>query len=384
MKRILLALTLVFAGVTAIVLLSLQYPGDVAVTVGEWRVEAGLWVVVTALVAAWLALGLLLRLLVSLWRLPGRLFAGHQSYYKRRTSRRLTDALLAYVAGDYAEAYKPLLEIAKTPGTSAQRAACLLAARCALRVGDNDGARKVLELAAQWRPAGHAEAMVGAELAARGELPTQAVRQLIELLGKQPGNVRAVELLAGLCERDEHCMEQAAGTLLQPPSRRALSHRPAFCRRIETRATASLLARAAAAGDAAQLRRTWEDALRRPGFVPGRALLLEYAGLLERAGAAGDAARHLEKIIEDGWGEDAIRQYGILRGGDLSRRIPNVQRWLARRPDDAALLLCMARLYKQSGEPDRGRGFLKKSLAVKPGYDAWLVENLYDEPSQIK
>ena len=42
MKRLLLLLTLLFAGVTAVVLLSLQYPGEVVVTAGEWRVAAAI------------------------------------------------------------------------------------------------------------------------------------------------------------------------------------------------------------------------------------------------------------------------------------------------------------------------------------------------------
>lgn len=167
MKRLLLLLTLLFAGVTAVVLLSLQYPGEVVVTAGEWRVAAAWSVAVLSLAGAWLALWLLSRLLSSVWHLPGRLFAGHQSYYKRRASRRFAGALLAYIAGDYAAAYKPLWEVANTPGDAAQRAACLLAARCALRCGNDDGARKALALAAQWRSAGRAEAAIEAELAAR-------------------------------------------------------------------------------------------------------------------------------------------------------------------------------------------------------------------------
>jgi len=167
MKRFLLLLTLVFAGVTAVLLLSLQYPGEVVVTAGEWRIAAAWGVAALSLAGALLALWLLSRLLASVWHLPGRLFAGHQSYYKRRASRRFAGALLAYIAGDYAAAYKPLWEVANTPGAAAQRAACLLAARCALRSGDDDGARKALALAAQWRPAGRAEAVLEAELAAR-------------------------------------------------------------------------------------------------------------------------------------------------------------------------------------------------------------------------
>lgn len=167
MKRLLLLLTLLFAGVTAVLLLSLQYPGEVVVTAGEWRVAAAWGVAALSLAGALLALWLLSRVLASVWRLPGQLFAGHQSYYKRRASRRFARALVAYIAGDYAAAYKPLWEVANTPGAAVRRAACLLAARCALRSGNDDGARKALVLAAQWRPAGRAEAAVEAELAAR-------------------------------------------------------------------------------------------------------------------------------------------------------------------------------------------------------------------------
>lgn len=167
MKRLLLLLTLLFAGVTAVLLLSLQYPGEVVVTAGEWRVAAAWGVAALSLAGALLALWLLSRLLASVWRLPGQLLAGHQSYYNRRASRRFARALVAYIAGDYAAAYKPLWEVANTPGAAAQRAACLLAARCALRSGNDDGARKALALAAQWRPAGRAEAAIEAELAAR-------------------------------------------------------------------------------------------------------------------------------------------------------------------------------------------------------------------------
>ncbi len=78
----------------------------------------------------------------------------------------------------------------------------------------------------------------------------------------------------------------------------------------------------------------------------------------------------LRSAINDNWTPELLQVYGSLGNKTLSKRLKQVEIWHKKHVDDAALQLCLGRLYEESGEREKAREAFEKSVELMPSSEA--------------
>ena len=316
---------------------------------------------------AGVALLIVLRLIGALLGLPVRLVQVWRD--RRLISRRqaFAQGVSLYLQGRREQARKRLLRAAQAHGGHFAPTAALLAAYCALRDGQFRETRAALQTVHQKNEDdGFCAALIEAEMQLESGQVEQAAKRLAELRRRQPDNHKVAELLARACARlgDWDALVESL-----PQLRRLHANRPDRLHAVEASVEKQRLQRVADRADQDELRRRW----RKLGGTVKPALLADYARMLARVGAPKEAEQLLREAIEAKWDEDDIVAYGDIGGdvggdveGGVDERLQHAERWLASKPENPALLLCLGKIYRQAGLWDQARHCLKKSLILAP------------------
>ncbi len=317
---------------------------------------------------------IVLHLIGALLRLPARLM---QAWRDRRfigQRKAFTQGVSLYLQGRREQARKHLLRAAqaRAGGGSFAPTAGLLAAHCALQdgqFGETRAALAALAALATLQAVRHKNedddfcaALIEAEMQLETGQTEKAAGRLEELRGRQPDNCKVAELLARACAKLGD-WDMLAESL--PQLRKLHANRPDRLHAVEVPAERQRLQRAAERADADALRRRWRGL----GETVKPALLADYARMLARVGAPKEAEQLLREAVESRWDEDCIVAYGDIEG-DVDARLKSAERWLASRPENPALLLCLGKLYRQAGLWDQARDCLKKSFFLAPSVEA--------------
>jgi len=70
----------------------------------------------------------------------------------------------------------------------------------------------------------------------------------------------------------------------------------------------------------------------------------------------------LRDALDREWMPALLDRYGGLGEETLARRLRTAQNWLRSHPDDAALQLCLGRLYETAGEPQQATRAYQRSV----------------------
>ena len=125
-----------------------------------------------------------------------------------------------------------------------------------------------------------------------------------------------------------------------------------------------------AATNVSELQQLWKRAKASQCETP--ALVTEYSKLLLHAGEAEGARRALEKALKKRWDSETVLCYGKLDSGLALKQLLAAEHWQRSRPNDAALLLTLARLSLRSELWGKAREYYEARLAMQADAEAFV------------
>jgi HemY protein len=359
MRAALALLALLFVGVLAAHFLFVDR-GQVLVTFHGWAVETSVPVMLLLLVAAYVVV----RLLVRLVRLPRNIGRAAASMRANRARDKLAQGLLAVDMGDWERGEQLLGHSAHDSDKPVLH--YLAAARAADRQGATDRRDRWLELAAGEKTGDVAAMLSRAEsLYSEGEYEL-VLATLEELRATAPDQPRVLALQA----QSMAAIGDWAGVLAAVPKLRKLRALPVEeIDALEARAHERALAVAVERGDASRVRTAWRAIGR---DMSGRIELQRaYAKALADAGDGATAEEVIRQALKRTWDSQLVELYGKLDSGDPAKQLQRVEEWLPDHAEDSMLLLAAARLCMRNELWGKARSYLEANLAIKPRPDAY-------------
>ena len=341
-----------------------QYPGFVLVSVGSKAIQFTLWTGVLAVLALWV----LFRVLVSLVRalvMPGMHLTRNWKAKKQQKNSRLTyRGLLDLAEGRWASACK---QLAKSAADSELTLINYLgAASAAAELGNEQEADRLLGLAEKADPRNEmAVALTRVRLLVGDGSYAEALPILQGLHGRHPKHPYILSLL----ERSYRNLQQwdqleklladlRANKVLDAEGLRQLE---VLIRRAQLRKLTDNLDPDMAKNKLA-LADLWGRTAKNVRSAP--AVIANHAELLAQLGEASLAEKELRKAIKNTWDKSLLETYG-QPGGDTAQRLKIAEGWLKEQPDNADLLLSLARLCKCSELWGKARDYLEAALKLE-------------------
>jgi len=360
MMRNRITLILLLIGIAIVLVFALRYPGEVVIKLANYpNLSINLYLFIAMSVVLLLVLGGLFKIIAILGQLPSQLGKTHRRHQLKKDEQTFSEGLDLYLQGNYAKAAQLLIKAEQSHPTH-RVIAGLLAADAALLDNDIKTAHKALALTGV-SPGENATAdIIAADIAINDEAPESAAFRISSIIDKKSSNLRAIRMLIKLCEKTAawHLAEQVLRQL-----DRALHDAPHRRQQIRGQIISALLKQATEQNNKQRFNQLWDET-----DETTKAQLLDlYIPLLIQQGELKAAEHYLEKMIARDYSDSAIEQYGLLSGGDTKHRIKQAEKWLAQRPDNPVLLMCLARLYKANAQFSQAREYFEKSLAVKSG-----------------
>ena len=341
-----------------------QYPGFVLVSVGSKAIQFTLWTGVVAVLALWV----IFRVLISLVRalvMPGMHLTRNWKAKKQQKNNRLTyRGLLDLAEGRWASACK---QLAKSAADSELVLINYLgAASAAAELGNEQEADRLLGLAEKADPRNEmAVALTRVRLLVGDGSYAEALPMLQNLHGRHPKHPYILSLL----ERSYRNLQQwdqleklladlRANKVLDAEGLRQLE---VLIRRAQLRKLTDNLDPDMAKNKLA-LADLWGRTAKNVRSAP--AVIANHAELLVQLGEAPLAEKELRKAIKNTWDKSLLEAYG-QPGGDTVQRLKIAEGWLKERPDNADLLLSLARLCKCSELWGKARDYLEAALKLE-------------------
>ncbi|HEX6266160.1 MAG TPA: heme biosynthesis HemY N-terminal domain-containing protein [Burkholderiales bacterium] len=362
----------VFAAAVALVMLGRIDNGYVLFIHPPYRIEVTMLLFGVALLAAFLALYVVLRLLSHTLSLPTYVRAYRARRRRERAHAALAAALQAFYEGRFGRAEKEAsiaFETGPNPGLAA-----LLAARAAHEMRDFQRRDLWLERAgAAGRDTQAAVLVSRAELALEDRDFTAARDALRNLQDAGPKQIATTRMLLR-AERGAGAWDEVLRLASQLGKKDAIA--PALAEEYKVQATVELLARSAT--DREAFERRWHEVDSRDQLHPRVA-----AAAARHATALGQAAlarEILDRALSAEWTPQLVALYADLpdtldeasRAQEARVRIERAERWLTERNRDAQLLATLGRLCGQAELWGKARSFLEASLSFEESRAAHL------------
>ncbi len=331
---------------------------------GNWSLETSLAMLVVIAVAALGLLYYLLRFLLGLFQLPGRLGAWRERRRRERVRQHLIRGLLEFAEGHWDRAERLLTRDAELSDTPLLN--YLAAARAAQRQGAHDRRDAYIRLAHRHMPtADVAVGLTQAELQLAHQQFEQALATLKHLREAAPRHTHVLRLLASLHEQlgDWEQLRQ-----LLPELRKAKTASPAELDALEHRVWRALLETAADAMEPSRLDTVWQKMPRALQQAPD--MQVAHARLLHQRQRDGEAEALLRALLKKHWQEEAVALYGLLDLADPAAALTRAEAWLPGRELDPVLLLTLGRLSLRDRLWGKARSYLEAAIANGAGLPA--------------
>lgn len=324
-----------------------------------YRVEIALNLLMLLALAGVFLCYALLRLLVTMLRMPHAVRAFRVRKRREKASAAFRSALRQLFEGRFGHALKQAAKAFK--GGEDPALSAMVAARAAHGIGDEQQKSHWFAVAAQYdggSPA--ARLMTQAELDLDAQRYDAALEHLDAVQGGGTRHMAASRLALrahqSLGHWDEvlrvtRSLEKHRGIgVQQAESVKALSH------------VESLAGRGA---DAGQIIGYWNDmpAAERRNLEVARAA----AKALVDAGDSAGARKIIEKQLDATWDAALVELYAQCADGEALERISRAEKWLKGHPQDATLLLSLGRLCRRQQLWGKAQSYFEASLAVEAG-----------------
>jgi HemY protein len=339
-------------------------PGYAFLAWDHWSLETSLAMLVILGAAALGLLYYLLRFLLGLFHVPGKIAAWRRDRRQRLARRHLTRGLLEFAEGHWDKAEKLLMRDAELSDTPLLN--YLSAARAAQRQGAYERRDAYIRLAHRHMPtADVAVGLTQAELQLAHQQFEQALATLRHLREAAPRHTHVLRLLANL---HEQLGDWEQLRLLLPDLRKARTARPEALNALEGRVWRALLEAAAHALEISRLDTVWQKMPRSLHQEP--AMVVAYASLLHRRQRDDEAETLLRNLLKKDWHEDAVALYGLLETNDVGAALTRAETWLKGRELNPVLLLALGRLSLRDRLWGKARSYLEAAITNGAGLDA--------------
>lgn len=363
--KLLFLLLLGLVAALAIGVVAHEYPGHMILRVAGWRIETSFSFFAIVFILGVVLLFIVLRILVGLWRLPGRLIYWRRERRRLRSENHLRQGLLALIEGDWPRAEKLLQKGA--PDSRAPLINYLGAARAAQEQGALERRDSYLRLAHDHSP--NADIVIGiaqAQLQMNQHQTEQALATLKHLYDQRPEQSHIKQLLVQTYS--EVGDWEAVLQLLPQLARKKLMSKEAL-RELEIRAYIGMLRRAGAARQRDALDAVWRDIPR--GLRTESQLLEVYVEQCLHLGRTDGCEELLRRALKKEWQPQLIAYYGQIEAPEPDKQLRFAEGFLKDYPRDPALLLAVGRLSIRNGLWGKARSYLEQCIEVQPQPEAY-------------
>ena len=320
----------------------------------EMSVPALLGIIAALFLAAWL-----IRRVIQAPRLIGEA-AGR--YRSGRAGMKLTRGMIEVAEGNFARGEKLLARAAST--SDAPLFNYLQAARAAHLQGKDDRRDEWLKLAYEQTPeAANAVLLTQAEFQLDREQYEQALATLRRIEENSKDHSHALALLGRLYFKLEDWAALAQILpRLEKQSRVKQETLDEWAVRVRTENFAN-------AADGEAVANEWRSLPKR--LKDDVTVLEAYYEALMRVGLHDKAEKELSAALKADWRAPLVRLYGRVEGPDASKQLKRAETWLAKRGEDADLLLAAARLCLRNELWGKARSYLETVIALRPTTEAY-------------
>ena len=366
---------LVFVAAVGLALVLRDHSGNVLIIAQPWRIELSLTLAILLVLASFLILYLIIRVLAWLSDGPQRFRSWRTGRAQKRDHETLESGWVHVLEGRYSEAEKELSRLmGQTRSNKRKILAALASARASHLLGEYTRRDQALEVAKQSalkdQRLNEAVATVTAEMYLDQNRPQDALVLLQPLQDASSRYLHATRLLlrAHLQLRNYDRVYELTRLL----SRRGAMEKAEALRLIET-ATA---ARLQAAG-AENFKAVWGDLKADERTLPEIALAA--AAIQDSVGNEDEASRILETAIGANRDPRLLSAYAQCSPAQVARRLSKAEIWLKSDPDNSALLAALGNLCLIGELWGQGERYLLRSMKLRSDMRIHaLLGNLYD------
>ncbi|MFN2408897.1 MAG: heme biosynthesis HemY N-terminal domain-containing protein, partial [Halomonas sp.] len=324
--------------------LMMSVPGYWLIRVGDTSVQTSFWFGLVLLLAAFIVVHFILRLLGGMIRPVGRFRTWNSRARNRRAMKRTVHGLVAMTEGRWKRAEKTLV---KAAGDSSTPLVNYLSAALAAHYQGNyiQSQEHINQAQLTTEGADTAIGLMQAQLLIDRQQPEEALAILNRLDKQLSNHPQVLKLLKQvfLSVNDWDGLRRliprlAAQKLISPQEREEL----------EFKAYRELIIfEAKNPSDIERVRSLWADM---PDYLRGKTeLIVLYAEALLQANEDSIAERLLNHSLDHHWDARLVKRYGLLNV-DPSRQLVKAEKWLQERPNDPELLLACGRLSLRTGK----------------------------------
>ena len=366
---------ILFVTAVALALVLREHAGNVYLVTPHHIVRSSLVFFVLSVLALFIGLHVLLRLLSWVGDAPGRFGLWRRRRAQNRDLEMLERGWIHILEGRYDEAERQLSRLlGKTKNTSSKVVAALAAARAAHYQGEFQRRDESLQLA---RAASvedvllnDATAVAAAEMYLDQNQPQKAVDLLQPVQDASSRHFHATRLL-------QRAYRQLGQYDRVYELTRLLVRRSAIDEQEAKDAISWAAAERLRAGGADNFKTLWSDLKNDEKTLP--AVAMQAAQVLEAAGQQEEAARVLEPAIRQSFDAALLGAYAQCSAEQVSRRLAKAEEWLRTEPNNPVLLTALGQLCLTSSLWGQAEHYLLRSLKLRPDLRSYaLLGNLYD------
>ncbi|MCU7959628.1 MAG: heme biosynthesis protein HemY [gamma proteobacterium symbiont of Bathyaustriella thionipta] len=362
----LLGLGLVLLASVALTHVLLQDNGYVLLSYGSWSVETSLALFAGLNLLLWLLLYALLRSVINLFSVPGRIHNWRQQRAQQQAQASLIQGLIEVSEGHWAVAEKTLLrhvEHSKTPLLN-----YLAAARAAQQLGEHERRDEYLQRAHESMPSADiAVGLTQAELQLSHQQLEQALATLMHLKSIAPRHAYVLKLLKKLYVR---LQDWDALKLLLPELKKRKVLSTSQLQDLELELYTHLLNATLQPGSKDDVRSIWQSM---PKSLRQRASMIHiYVPLLIQSGQQENARTLINETLRRDWDDVLCEMLMRINVSDPAVQQNIAEAWLKQQADNPVLLRLLARLSLQNKLWGKARSYLEASLGVRPDSETSL------------
>jgi HemY protein len=352
--RGLLWLAFLFALAAALATLGRFDAGQVLIVYPPYRVDISLNLFVVGLVAFFIVLYAIARVVRNVWRMPQRVAAYRTRSREAKAHAALRETIGNLYAGRFSRAEKAAREALANEANKGP--ASLMAAVAAHRM--REYMRRDEWLAAidapDWQDA---RLMASADMRADGRDAEGALTALTEMQSQGARRIHAQQIALRAQQQLKNWGEVLK--LVKSLEKREAIH-PAIAVRVRQQAAENLLRDRRHDADA--LLALWQSLAATERQSPRLADLA--AELLVALNRHNEARKIVEEALQHNWDSRLLRRYPDTAAGDALPLIQKAEAWHKTRPEDADLLFALGRLCHKQQLWGKAQSFLERALQL--------------------
>lgn len=366
---------LVFVAAVALALVLREHSGNVLIIAQPYRIELSLTLAVLLLLASFLVLYIVLRVLAWISHSPGRFRSWRGLRAEKRDHELLENGWIHILEGRYTEAEKDLSKVlGRTRSGSRKVLAALASARAAHHMGEFERRDQALAQAREHASENirlrEAASIVAAEMYLDQNRPQDALVLLQPLQDASSRYFHATRLL--LRAHRQLRNHDRVYELTRLLSRRGVIDKAEAQQLIEVSAAARLRQ-----GGPENLKSIWSDLKSDERALPDIALAA--AAIHTGQGNHDEAAKVLEAALNARLDARLLNAYSQCPPEHVARRLSKAEEWLKTHPDDSALLAALGNLCLTGELWGPGEQYLLRSMKLRSDMRIHaLLGNLYD------